>query len=150
MRIEVRVGGGTLSAQQIKLRGVPPNSNALLQCALSELDAREAFPNATVARDSRTSCSKARHHIAAYQFPLKARTAVAVPFNLQNTNPLTLEDSHQSCTVRSYNFHLAFSELTGKSITWNVDDEEPITHEPEVNFLKPAIDNHKQEFKGLW
>ena len=150
MHIEVRAEGDTLSVQQIKLRDVPPNSDALLQCALPELDAREAFLNVTVTKDSRTSYSEAGHHIATYQFPLKARTAAAVPFSLQNANPLTLEDSRQSCTVRGYNFHLTFSKLTGKPIAWNVNGEELITREPKINFFKPTIDNHKQEFEGLW
>lgn len=150
LHIEVRAEGDTLSVQQIKLRDVPPNSDALLQCELPELDAREAFLNVTVTKDSRTSYSEAGHHIATYQFPLKTRTAAAVPFSLQNANPLTLEDSRQSCTVRGYNFHLTFSKLTGKPIAWNVNGEELITREPKINFFKPTIDNHKQEFEGLW
>lgn len=150
LHIEVRAEGDTLSVQQIKLRDVPPNSDALLQCALPELDAREAFLNVSVTKDSRTLYSEAGHHIATYQFPLKARTAATVPFSLQNSPPLTLEDSRQSCTVRGYNFHLTFSKLTGKPIAWNVNGEELITREPKINFFKPTIDNHKQEFEGLW
>lgn len=150
MHIEVRAEGDTLSAQQIKLRDVPPNSDTLLQCTLPELDAREAFLNVTVTKDSRTLYSEAGHHIATYQFPLKARTATAVPFSLQNATPLTLEENRQSCTVRGYNFHLTFSKLTGKPISWNVNGEELITREPNINFFKPTIDNHKQEFEGLW
>ncbi|WP_329485922.1 beta-galactosidase subunit alpha [Citrobacter freundii] len=150
LHIEVRAEGDTLSAQQIKLRDVPPNSDTLLQCTLPELDAREAFLNVTVTKDSRTLYSEAGHHIATYQFPLKARTATAVPFSLQNATPLTLEENRQSCTVRGYNFHLTFSKLTGKPISWNVNGEELITREPKINFFKPTIDNHKQEFEGLW
>lgn len=150
LHIEVRAEGDTLSAQQIKLRDVPPNSDTLLQCTLPELDARETFLNVTVTKDSRTLYSEAGHHIATYQFPLKARTATAVPFSLQNATPLTLEENRQSCTVRGYNFHLTFSKLTGKPISWNVNGEELITREPKINFFKPTIDNHKQEFEGLW
>lgn len=67
-----------------------------------------------------------------------------------NATPLTLEENRQSCTVRGYNFHLTFSKLTGKPISWNVNGEELITREPNINFFKPTIDNHKQEFEGLW
>ncbi|MGE9806780.1 beta-galactosidase domain 4-containing protein, partial [Escherichia coli] len=70
LHIEVRAEGDTLSAQQIKLRDVPPNSDTLLQCTLPELDARETFLNVTVTKDSRTLYSEAGHHIATYQFPL--------------------------------------------------------------------------------
>ncbi len=150
LHIEVRAEGDTLSTQQIKLREIAPNSDTLLQCALPELDAREAFLNVTVTKDSRTLYSEAGHHIATYQFPLKARTAAAVPFSQQNATPLTLEDSRQSCTIRGYNFHLIFSKLNGKPISWTVNGEELITREPKINFFKPTIDNHKQEFEGLW
>lgn len=26
----------------------------------------------------------------------------------------------------------------------------PVTREPKINFFKPMIDNHKQEYEGLW
>ncbi len=74
LHAEVRVEGETLATQQIKLRDVAPNSEAPLQITLPQLDAREAFLNITVTKDSRTRYSEAGHSIATYQFPLKENT----------------------------------------------------------------------------
>ena len=101
-------------------------------------------------KDSPTLYSDAGHHIATCQFPLKARTAPPVPFSQPNARALTLEDDRLSCTVRGYNFHLTFSKLNGKPTAWNVNGEALLTRAPKINFFKPTIDNHKQEFEGLW
>ncbi|MGU0160734.1 glycoside hydrolase family 2 TIM barrel-domain containing protein [Escherichia coli] len=53
LHAEVRAEGETLATQQIKLRDVAPNSEAPLQITLPQLDAREAFLNITVTKDSR-------------------------------------------------------------------------------------------------
>ncbi len=110
LHAEVRVEGETLATQQIKLRDVAPNSEAPLQITLPQLDAREAFLNITVTKDSRTRYSEAGHSIATYQFPLKENTAQPVPFAPNNARPLTLEDDRLSCTVRGYNFAITFSK----------------------------------------
>ncbi len=85
-----------------------------LQITLPQLDAREAFLNITVTKDSRTRYSEAGHPIATYQFPLKENTAQPVPFAPNNARPLTLEDDRLSCTVRGYNFAITFSKMSGK------------------------------------
>lgn len=150
LHAEVRVEGETLATQQIKLRDVAPNSEAPLQITLPQLDAREAFLNITVTKDSRTRYSEAGHSIATYQFPLKENTAQPVPFAPNNARPLTLEDDRLSCTVRGYNFAITFSKMSGKPTSWQVNGESLLTREPKINFFKPMIDNHKQEYEGLW
>jgi len=40
--------------------------------------------------------------------------------------------------------------VTGNLCSWQVNGEENITREPKINFFKPMIDNHKQEYEGLW
>ena len=64
LHAEVRAEGETLATQQIKLCDVAPNSEAPLQITLPQLDAREAFLNITVTKDSRTRYSEAGHPIA--------------------------------------------------------------------------------------
>lgn len=150
LHAEVRAEGETLATQQIKLRDVAPNSEAPLQITLPQLDAREAFLNITVTKDSRTRYSEAGHPIATYQFPLKENTAQPVPFAPNNARPLTLEDDRLSCTVRGYNFAITFSKMSGKPTSWQVNGESLLTREPKINFFKPMIDNHKQEYEGLW
>ncbi len=80
LHAEVRAEGETLATQQIKLRDVAPNSEAPLQITLPQLDAREAFLNITVTKDSRTRYSEAGHPIATYQFPLKEKHRAASAF----------------------------------------------------------------------
>ncbi|GHL47714.1 hypothetical protein ECZU29_25640 [Escherichia coli] len=121
-----------------------------MQITLPQLDAREAFLNITVTKDSRTRYSEAGHPIATYQFPLKENTAQPVPFAPNNARPLTLEDDRLSCTVRGYNFAITFSKMSGKPTSWQVNGESLLTREPKINFFKPMIDNHKQEYEGLW
>ncbi|WP_117090265.1 beta-galactosidase domain 4-containing protein, partial [Klebsiella pneumoniae] len=150
LHAEVRAEGETLATQQIKLCDVAPNSEAPLQITLPQLDAREAFLNITVTKDSRTRYSEAGHPIATYQFPLKENTAQPVPFAPNNARPLTLEDDRLSCTVRGYNFAITFSKMSGKPTSWQVNGESLLTREPKINFFKPMIDNHKQEYEGLW
>ncbi|HCT5823049.1 TPA: beta-galactosidase subunit alpha [Citrobacter sedlakii] len=150
LHIEVRAEGETRATQQIKLHDVPPNSETILRCTLPELDARETFLNVTVTKDSRTLYSEAGHPVARYQFPLKDSTAELAPFNQPQACPLVLESDRMSCTVRGANFQLIFSRLSGKPTEWTVNGEAMLTREPKINFFKPTIDNHKQEFEGLW
>ncbi len=90
------------------------------------------------------------YKFATYQFPLKENTAQPVPFAPNNARPLTLEDDRLSCTVRGYNFAITFSKMSGKPTSWQVNGESLLTREPKINFFKPMIDNHKQEYEGLW
>lgn len=150
LNLEVRAEGETLSTQHIKPRNVAPNSEIVLCCTLPELDTRETFLNVTVTKDSRTRYSEAGHLVACYQFPLKACTATLTPFSQPQACPLMLESDRLSCTVRGDTFQLTFSRLSGKPTAWSVNGEALITRPPKINFFKPTIDNHKQEFEGLW
>ncbi|HDR2470630.1 TPA: beta-galactosidase subunit alpha [Enterobacter soli] len=150
LHLEVRAEGETLHSWQLSLAGIAPNSTHTLDVALPELDEREAFLTAHVRKNSRTLYSEAGHEIATYQFPLKARTASATPFIDRNATPLKLEEDRLSCTVTGHNFRVSFSKLTGKLSAWQVNGEEKLTRDPKINFFKPMIDNHKQEFEGLW
>ncbi|MGK3225138.1 beta-galactosidase subunit alpha [Enterobacter soli] len=150
LHLEVRAEGETLHSQQLSLAGIAPNSTHTLAVALPGLDEREAFLTIHVRKDSRTLYSEAGHEIATYQFPLKARTANATPFIDRNATPLKFEEDRLSCTVTGHNFRVSFSKLTGKLSAWQVNGEEKLTRDPKINFFKPMIDNHKQEFEGLW
>ncbi|WP_446915414.1 beta-galactosidase small subunit-related protein, partial [Klebsiella pneumoniae] len=43
-----------------------------------------------------------------------------------------------------------FSKVSGKLSEWQVNGVDQVTREPKINFFKPMIDNHKQEYEGLW
>lgn len=148
--VEVRAEGETLYSQPLTMTGLAPNSTRSVSLNLPELDEREAFLTVRISKNSRTRYSEAGHEIAVYQFPLKARTAHAMPFINANATPLLLEEDRLNCTVTGHNFRASFSKMTGKLSAWQVNGEDKITREPKINFFKPMIDNHKQEYEGLW
>ena len=148
--VEVRAEGETLHSQPLTIAGLAPNSARRVSLNVPELDEREAFLTVRISKNSRTRYSEAGHEIAVYQFLLKARTARALPLLNTSAAPLKLEEDRLSCTVTGHNFRAHFSKVTGKLSAWQVNGEEHITREPKINFFKPMIDNHKQEYEGLW
>lgn len=148
--VEVRAEGETLHSQPLTITGLAPNSTRSVSLNLPELDERETFLTVRISKNSRTRYSEAGHEIAVYQFPLKACTAHVTPFSNANATPLRLAEDRLNCTVIGHNFRARFSKVTGKLCSWLVNGEENITREPKINFFKPMIDNHKQEYEGLW
>jgi len=148
--VEVRAEGETRHRQQLTITGLAPNSARSMRLDVPEPDERETFLTVRVTKNSCTRYSEAGHEIAVYQFLLNARTAHATPFINANATPLLLEEDRLSCSVTGHNFRASFSKVTGKLCSWQVNGEENITREPKINFFKPMIDNHKQEYEGLW
>ncbi|WP_335927887.1 beta-galactosidase subunit alpha [Vibrio parahaemolyticus] len=147
---DVRAEGETLRSVQFKVEALVANSAREVSIDLPELDEREAFVNFTVRKDSRTLYSEANHEIAVYQFQLKENTATLPALVNHNVQPLVLEESRLEHVITGHNFTLTFSKVNGKLTSWRVNGEELIQSEPRLNYFKPMIDNHKQEYEGLW
>lgn len=147
---DVRAEGETLRTVQFKVEDLAANSAREITLALPELDERETFVNFTVRKDSRTLYSAANHDIAVYQFQLKENTATAPVFVNHNATELNVAESRLDYTITGHNFALTFSKVNGKLTSWLINGEELIQSEPRLNFFKPMIDNHKQEYEGLW
>lgn len=147
---EVRAEGETLHSEPLNITGLAPNSSRSVSLHVPELDEREAFLTVRIIKNSPTRYSEVGHEIAVYQFPLKGRTARPTPFINTSATPLRLEEDRLSCTVTGHNFRATFSKVSGKLSAWQVNGEEYLTREPKINFFKPMIDNHKQEYEGLW
>lgn len=147
---DVRAEGETLRTVQFKVEDLAANSAREITLALPELDERETFVNFTVRKDSRTLYSAANHDIAVYQFLLKENTATAPVFINHNATELNVAESRLDYTITGHNFALTFSKVNGKLTSWLINGEELIQSEPRLNFFKPMIDNHKQEYEGLW
>ncbi|PSB87351.1 beta-galactosidase subunit alpha [Photobacterium damselae subsp. damselae] len=147
---DVRAEGETLRTVQFKVEDLAANSAREITLALPELDERETFVNFTVRKDSRTLYSAANHDIAVYQFLLKENTATAPVFVSHNATELNVAESRLDYTITGHNFALTFSKVNGKLTSWLINGEELIQSEPRLNFFKPMIDNHKQEYEGLW
>lgn len=147
---DIRAEGETLSSVQFKVEELAANSAREITINLPELDEREAFINFTVRKDSRTLYSEANHDIAVYQFQLKENTASEAEFVSHNAQALVTTESRLEHVIEGHNFTLIFSKVNGKLTSWRVNGEELIQSEPRLNFFKPMIDNHKQEYEGLW
>ncbi|HIF9246701.1 TPA: beta-galactosidase subunit alpha [Photobacterium damselae] len=147
---DIRAEGETLRTVQFKVEDLAANSAREITLALPELDERETFVNFTVRKDSRTLYSAANHDIAVYQFLLKENTATAPVFVNHNATELNVVESRLDYTITGHNFALTFSKVNGKLTSWLINGEELIQSEPRLNFFKPMIDNHKQEYEGLW
>ncbi|MFM2658287.1 beta-galactosidase subunit alpha [Vibrio owensii] len=147
---DIRSEGETLRSVQFKVEELAANSAREITINLPELDEREAFINFTVRKDSRTLYSEANHDIAVYQFQLKENTASEVEFVSHNAQALVTTESRLEHVIEGHNFTLTFSKVNGKLTSWRVNGEELIQSEPRLNFFKPMIDNHKQEYEGLW
>ncbi|PLO71082.1 beta-galactosidase subunit alpha, partial [Klebsiella michiganensis] len=150
LRVEVRAEGTTLASQQLKVRDLAPNSGRDITIDLPELDDRETFVNIMVTKDSRTPYSEANHPIAVYQFRLKEQTATKAPLINASATPLRIVDERLSYSITGHNFRVVFSKISGKLSEWQVNGVDQVTREPKINFFKPMIDNHKQEYEGLW
>ncbi|WP_038879027.1 beta-galactosidase subunit alpha [Vibrio jasicida] len=147
---DIRAEGETLRSVQFKVEELAANSAREITINLPELDEREAFINFTVRKDSRTLYSEANHDIAVYQFQLKENTTSEAEFVSHNTQALATSESRLEHVIEGHNFTLTFSKVNGKLTSWRVNGEELIQSEPRLNFFKPMIDNHKQEYEGLW
>ncbi|MFN1651049.1 beta-galactosidase subunit alpha [Vibrio rotiferianus] len=147
---DIRAEGETLRSVQFKVEELAANSAREITINLPELDEREAFINFTVRKDSRTLYSEANHDIAVYQFQLKENTASEAEFVSHNAQALVTTESRLEHVIEGHNFTLIFSKVNGKLTSWLVNGEELIQSEPRLNFFKPMIDNHKQEYEGLW
>jgi len=147
---EIRAEGETIAVEQIKVDKLIENSSRKIQLTLPELNDCETFINFTVRKNSRTLYSKENHDIAVYQCKLKENTAKRKAFTNNNAIPLILSESRLEHKIEGYNFTLRFSKIDGKLTSWQVNGSELISSKPSLNFFKPLIDNHKQEYDGLW
>lgn len=150
IQADVVAEGKVIATQHIQLPDLAANSDEIIKLALPEPDERETFINFTVRKIDATAYSDNNHEIAVYQFLIKANTALAPSFMCDVAIPLQLEETRLAWQIRGYNFNLTFSKLNGKLTNWLVDNIPYIFASPRLHFFKPMIDNHKQEYEGLW
>lgn len=150
IQVDFVAEGETIATQHLQLSHLAANSDETITLTLPEFDERETFVNFTVRKVEATAYSASNHEIAVYQFPVKENTASATDFNCGCVTALQLEETRLSWHICGYNFNLTFSKLNGKLTDWVVDGTPYIFASPRLHFFKPMIDNHKQEYEGLW
>ena len=101
-------------------------------------------------KKSRTAYSEANHELGIFQYQAKPNTAYKEQFENNNAIPLTVIENRLDWEISGYDFALRFSKVDGKLTSWLRQNNELIASSPAMSFFKPMIDNHKQEYEGLW
>ncbi|PTB33548.1 beta-galactosidase subunit alpha [Photobacterium phosphoreum] len=148
--IAVRAEGDTLTFNQITITGLAAGESRDIELVLPVMDQRETFVNVSMRKKSRTSYSEANHELGIFQYQAKPNTAYAEHFENNNAMPLTVIENRLDWEISGYDFTLRFSKTDGKLTSWLRQNNELIASSPAMSFFKPMIDNHKQEYEGLW
>ena len=102
-----------------------------------------------VHKDSATRYSESGQRLGHYQHLRQAATRLPAP-PLADAPALQCREEHHQLIVSGGRFQLAFSLLSGELQSWRIDGEEVVGRAPRITFFKPVIDNHKQEYEGIW
>ena len=148
-KVAYQVDGKTIAQQTLSLPHLLPGEAEELQLTAPELPAGEVFINVEIVKRSTTSWSDAMHSLG--QFQILRQQAVSrelLPHNQHSA--LRCETQQHSLVISGNEFALTFCRLSGELVSWLVNGEEIVGRAPHLTFFKPTIDNHKQEFEGLW
>ena len=150
LSLTVQVAGRGLETREISLPHLQPGEGETLALPEFPASGQEVFLNVGIRKNSPTVYSEAQHPLGQYQMLLQAARPSAMKPAPQKSATLLCDEQKHQLIVSGEGFRLAFSRLDGELQSWQVDDEEITGRAPKLNFFKPVIDNHKQEFEGLW
>ncbi|WP_022942209.1 beta-galactosidase subunit alpha [Psychromonas hadalis] len=150
LHFSVCAEGEVISQQQEKLLNLNAGESREVQISLPESELRELFINVSITKDSATPYSEKNHELGIFQFKAQESQLPLPTYQTNNAIALDVIETALEWKIEGFNFTLIFSKTNGKLISWISDDVEIIHTSPKLNFFKPMIDNHKQEFEGLW
>ncbi|MCE0798767.1 beta-galactosidase subunit alpha [Buttiauxella sp. S04-F03] len=148
-KVAYQVDGKTIAQQTLSLPHLLPGEAEELQLTAPELPAGEVFINVEIVKRSATSWSDAMHSLGQFQI-LRQQAVSRELLPLNQHSALRCETQQNSLVISGNQFALTFCRLSGELVSWLVDGEEIVGRAPHLTFFKPTIDNHKQEFEGLW
>lgn len=148
-KVAYQVDGKTIAQQTLSLPHLLPGEAEELQLTAPELPAGEVFINVEIVKRSTTSWSDAMHSLGQFQI-LRQQAVSRELLPLNQHSALRCETQQNSLVISGNQFALTFCRLSGELVSWLVDGEEIVGRAPHLTFFKPTIDNHKQEFEGLW
>ncbi|MFZ3387809.1 beta-galactosidase subunit alpha [Buttiauxella gaviniae] len=148
-KVAYQVDGKTIAQQTLSLPHLLPGEAEELQLTAPVVPAGEVFINVEVVKRSATSWSDAMHSLGQFQI-LRQQAVSRELLPLNQHSALRCETQQNSLVISGNQFSLTFCQLTGELVSWLVDGEEIVGRAPHLTFFKPTIDNHKQEFEGLW
>ncbi len=148
-KVAYQVDGKTIAQQTLSLPHLLPGEAEELQLTAPVLPAGEVFINVEIVKRSTTSWSDAMHSLGEFQI-LRQQAVSRELLPLNQHSALRCETQQNSLVISGNQFALTFCRLSGELVSWLVDGEEIVGRAPHLTFFKPTIDNHKQEFEGLW
>lgn len=147
--VAYQVDGQTIAQQILSLPHLLPGEAEELQLTAPALPAGEVFINVEIVKRSATSWSDAMHSLGQFQI-LRQQAVSRESLPLNQHSAIRCEAQQHSLVISGNQFALTFCRLSGELVSWLVDGEEIVGRAPHLTFFKPTIDNHKQEFEGLW
>lgn len=148
-KVAYQVDGKTIAQQTLSLPHLLPGEAEELQLTAPVLPAGEVFINIEIVKRSTTSWSDAMHSLGQFQI-LRQQAVSRELLSLNQHSALRCETQQHSLVISGNEFALTFCRLSGELVSWLVNGEEIVGRAPHLTFFKPTIDNHKQEFEGLW
>ncbi|MCA1920726.1 beta-galactosidase subunit alpha [Buttiauxella noackiae] len=148
-KVAYQVDGQTIAQQILSLPHLLPGEAEELQLTAPVLPAGEVFINVEIVKCSATSWSDAMHSLGQFQI-LRQQAVSRESLSLNQHSAIRCEAQQHSLVISGNQFALTFCRLSGELVSWLVDGEEIVGRAPHLTFFKPTIDNHKQEFEGLW
>ena len=138
-----------LSEKLFKIKGLNPEEKSEITVEIPE-DEREIFVNFRVKKDSKTLYSQENYEIGVYQFKLQDRKLEELKYENYNSEKLQVVENRLEYKIVGATFQVTFSKVNGKLTSWIDNGNEIIARTPKINFFKPMIDNHEQEYDDLW
>ena len=148
-QVAYQVDGKTIAQQTLALPHLLPGEAETLRLTPPQLPAGEVFINVEIVKRSATSYSEAMHTLGHFQI-LRQQAQSREPLPLKKSGSLRNETQGHQQVISGKDFSLTFCRLSGELVSWLVEGEEIVGRAPHLTFFKPTIDNHKQEFEGLW
>jgi evolved beta-galactosidase subunit alpha len=172
LRCERRVNGVLVASEDLDCPVLEPGSStqvALPDGLLSRpigADAGTAEGTGTlrdtlvvrVLRTEPTAYSPAEHELGFRELTLEADDAAPgahLPEPVTSTDRTTcpapeVRETEQEIVLHAGGSILRFDAVDGRLTSWNAGTVSLLARAPRVNFWKPVIDNHQQEYERLW
>ncbi|HEI8820103.1 TPA: beta-galactosidase subunit alpha [Serratia marcescens] len=149
LKVSVKTDGRQVASYEFKLPHLQPGESEDMHLPVLALGQGETLIDVAVHKDSATRYSESGQRLGHYQHLRQAATRrPAAP--LADAPALQCREENHQLLVSGGRFQLAFSLLSGELLSWRVDGEDVVGRAPRITFFKPVIDNHKQEYEGIW
>ncbi|MGP5198645.1 glycoside hydrolase family 2 TIM barrel-domain containing protein [Brachybacterium alimentarium] len=147
--LEFRTEGEITSTLTASCPELDPGERAVLDVDLPAAQVAGARSvTVRVLRREATAYSEAGHELGLHE--LASLPTMHVPASVPPTGPVLAETEAHRLRLICGTSVLTFDLVDGCLLSWRADGRELLARSPSVQFWKPLIDNHQQEFDELW